>query len=728
MRAATTLALIFGFLAAGAAPLAAEPYVAYVYPAGARAGESCTVTIAGQDLKGASALLVSGGGVSASLVGYVGPGGPLSKLQEEELKERLSALLRKGSAREAPAAAAASPSPGVLPDLPEFRDLEKRSKEELTALFEKYLARENRPKPPMNETATFRLDISPTAPKGARELRLVAGAALSNPLVFEVGGLPEFREPERFSPGTPDFAGGPARPLVPPFARNGQLFPGEVDSFFVRLEAGQNLVFEASARSLLPYLADAVPGWIQPVLELADEAGRELARADDEGRNPDPTLRFTAPRGGVYRLSIRDALYRGRHDFVYRVVATSAPVGAAPADGPAPAGMRAGTAAASVGPVAAPAPGAPSAWSGRLGEASEVGSFVAAPGRVDLRRFEAKAGEIAVAEIRARREGSPLDAVLGLYDASGRLLAMNDDSEDREDALATHHADPYLRYAVEADGTYTLAVADAQGRGGPEYRYDLRLGPPRPDFGVLSDRSAINLPAGGSAVFQVLALRKDGWQGDIEIVLVDPPPGFSLEGGLIPAGRESVRMTLSHSGKPSDAPLPIRLEARARIGESLVVHPVRPCDKRMQAFAYYHYVPAAGFYAGFLGGRGKAGQAAVEPASALRLKAGGSGRIGLSLPAAKAATKTAGGLSAAAGAYSIKAELVDPPPGIRLSDARFEDGRLSLLVSADAAAAGCDDNLILRLSLVPSAASSTPSLKPIDLGLAPAIRISVAAP
>ncbi len=722
MRASTKLAFFFGLLAAGAAPLAAEPYIAYVYPAGARAGESCTVTVAGQDLKASSSLLVSGGGVSASLVGYVGPGGPLSKLQEEELKERLSALLRKGSAREAPAAAAASPSPSALPDWPEFRDLEKRSREELTALFEKYLDRENRPKPPMNETATFRLDISPTAPKGARELRLVAGAALSNPLVFEVGALPEFREPERFSPGAPDFAGGQAKPLVPPFARNGQLFPGEVDSFGVRLEAGQELVFDVSARSLLPYLADAVPGWIQPVLELADEAGRELARADDDGRNPDPTLRFTAPREGVYRLSIRDALYRGRHDFVYRVVATSAPVGAART------AVTGAAAAGFVEPAAASAPGAPSAWSGVLGEASLASGTIAAPGRVDLRRFEAKAGEIAVAEIRARREGSPLDAVLGLYDASGKLLASSDDSEDREDALSTHHADPYLRYAVKVDGTYVVAVADAEGRGGPDYRYDLRLGPPRPDFAVLSDRSAINLPAGGSAVFQALALRKDGWQGDIEIVLVDPPPGFSLEGGLIPAGRESVRMTLSHSGKPGGAPLPIKLEARARIGESMVVHPVTPCDRRMQAFAYYHYVPAAGFHAGFLGGRGKTGQTRVEPASALRLQVGGSGRIGLSVPAVKAAIKTAGGLSAAAAGYSIKAELVDPPPGIRLSDARLEDSGLSLLVSADAEAAGCEDNLILRLTLVPSAASSTPSLKPIELGLAPAIRIGVAAP
>ncbi len=70
---------------------------------------------------------------------------------------------------------------------------------------------------------------------------------------------------------------------------------------------------------MIPYIADAVPGWFQPVLALYDADGKEVAYDDDYRFKPDPTILFEVPKDGEYVLAITDAIYRGREDFVYRV-------------------------------------------------------------------------------------------------------------------------------------------------------------------------------------------------------------------------------------------------------------------------------------------------------------------------------------------------------------------------------------------------------------------------
>ena len=70
---------------------------------------------------------------------------------------------------------------------------------------------------------------------------------------------------------------------------------------------------------MIPYMADAVPGWFQPVLALYDAKGKEVAYDDDYRFKPDPVIFFEVPKDGEYVLAIYDAIYRGREDFVYRI-------------------------------------------------------------------------------------------------------------------------------------------------------------------------------------------------------------------------------------------------------------------------------------------------------------------------------------------------------------------------------------------------------------------------
>ena len=76
----------------------------------------------------------------------------------------------------------------------------------------------------------------------------------------------------------------------------------------------------SAARELIPYLADAVPGWFQATLALLRlPTARKSAYDDDYRFHPDPVLLFKVPEDGQYVIEIKDAIYRGRPDFVYRI-------------------------------------------------------------------------------------------------------------------------------------------------------------------------------------------------------------------------------------------------------------------------------------------------------------------------------------------------------------------------------------------------------------------------
>jgi hypothetical protein len=84
---------------------------------------------------------------------------------------------------------------------------------------------------------------------------------------------------------------------------------------------------------------------------------------------------------------------------------------------------------------------------------------------VDVFAVTGKKGETWTFEVSASRLGSPLDAILTLYDASGHAIASRDDAETR-DAL--------LRVTLPADGAYSLVLIDAHDQGGPTHVYHLR--------------------------------------------------------------------------------------------------------------------------------------------------------------------------------------------------------------------------------------------------------------
>ena len=116
---------------------------------------------------------------------------------------------------------------------------------------------------------------------------------------FQVGALPETCELEPNNPGIYT-SQSPDPPLDMPVVLNGQIKPGDIDRFRLRAKRGQQLVIETRARQLVPYLADAVPGWFQPTLALYDDEGDEIVRVPVK----EPVWVRAPMKGDVPRLNV----------------------------------------------------------------------------------------------------------------------------------------------------------------------------------------------------------------------------------------------------------------------------------------------------------------------------------------------------------------------------------------------------------------------------------------
>ncbi|MCD6362010.1 MAG: PPC domain-containing protein, partial [Armatimonadetes bacterium] len=574
--------------------------------------------------------------------------------------------------------------------------------------------------------------------------------------------LPEVREEDFLN------AGGDAPPEVDlPVLLNGQIMPGEVDHYRLRARRGRKLVIRLQARRLIPYLADAVPGWFQAVISLHDPAGREVAYDDDFRFDPDPVLMYQVPEDGLYELVVRDAIYRGRDDFVYRISAGELPfvTGIFPLGGrvntPATVSLtgwnlpadtlqldtgadagfirwaRVGAAQGLLNEIPYAVDEFPEVSEVEPNDSSDEAQQIDFPqvvngrighaGDMDVFRFTGRAGQEIVVETWARRLNSPLDSVLRLADAAGGTVAVNDDYKDLEMGLVTHQADSYLRVELPQDGDYLVYVADTQRHGGDDYAYRLRLRPAQPDFALRLVPSAINVRAGQSAPVTIHVVRKDGFEGDVDVALVDAPEGFALNNAHIPAGEESVQATVS---APRGAPRlarPIRCEGRASIGGATVTRPAVPAEDMMQAFLWRFLVPRQELIVAIAGARPVpivwrplVPGVRLTGGAPVRIPLGETARVRFTAPQALP-DRPEVSLDA------IGFRLGNRPRGVTLRGATVEAGSIVLTLKADAniALAGDKGNAIIEAFVDPPAGADGHR---IYLGVLPAIPFEVVRP
>ncbi len=671
-------------LLASAAVAQNEPRAGYSFPAGAPRGSTVEVQVGGRFLQGASAAFVSGPGVTATVRSYSRPLTPKERQELRDLVQKLEPQRRDGS-------------------------LDAAGREQLADAKAKLAASPRQPmNPQLAETVVLTITVAADAPTGPRDLRLQTAAGLGNPLRFVIGDGRTARETE------PNEQQGDAQAAAAlPVTVDGQLMPGDVDRFRVQLQQGQRLVAAVQARALMPYLADAVPGWCQATLAVRDVDGHELAFADDYRFDPDPRLEFDVPADGSYEVEVRDALSRGREDFVYRLsLHTTVPgsTAASTVTAPLPTGPYV--------PIAEREPNDSLPTALPIVLPALVIGRIERPGDVDVFTFEGRPGQTFVAEVEARRLGSPLDAVIKLLDPRGRELARCDDHVDLGAGLVTHQADAYVSAKLATAGSHQLVVRDLQGKGGQQHTYRLRIGPPTPDFALRVVPSQVNLRRNSAAVLTVHALRRDGFAGEISLSLLDAA-GFHLGGGVVPAGQDRVQVTLSPPDTPAATPVELVLQGTATIGRQQVTHQAVPAEDMMQAFAWHHLVPSAQLLALAERAGNGIGRLVRKDEAPIRLRPGGTTEAVFNLAGARRTF-----------AASIDCTLRDPPAGITVAGTRLERDGFHVVLQADKTVArGLTGNLILVATIGNVAATPparTRQQRPRASIVLPAVRFVVA--
>ena len=571
---------------------AQSQYIGFVYPAGGQQGTTFPIRLGGQGLNLMSDLIVTGEGVSVRLVDYYRVLGnqdfgylsqQINELKKKETKLS-DAMVAKMTWFEFPAPIGPPSGPDTAkflicpvcgmanpleatvcgkcnaklekPKEPKLsaKDVANQSskspqelaKQKLIERIQRRFAEDERNPAVRSQTELVfaEVTIAPNAKPGRREIRVITRRGVSNPLPFYVGQVPEVARKPMKTMQLPvlgkEYLAQRKRPpeevelrVTVPCTMNGQIAAGEMNRYRFSAAKGQRLVISAKARELVPYVADAVPGWFQAVMRLCDANGKELAYNDDFRFNPDPLIYFQVPEDGEYVLTIHEALFRGRESFVYRITVGELPFVTSifPLGGRAGAALTvrmkgwnlqaaeltlpARDAGPGIYPVAACKDGV---CSNRVpfaldtlpecfekepnndpAHAQKVTLPIIVNGRIDrpddwdVFQFTGHAGETVVAEVSARRLDSPLDSVLKLTDAAGKLLAFNDDHVDAEAGVNTHDADSYLMAKLPADGTYYVHLGDTARHGGEEYAYRLRISGPRPDFALRVVPSSVSL-------------------------------------------------------------------------------------------------------------------------------------------------------------------------------------------------------------------------------------------
>jgi hypothetical protein len=147
-----------------------------------------------------------------------------------------------------------------------------------------------------------------------------------------------------------------------------------------------------------------------------------------------------------------------------------------------------------------------------------------------------------------------------------------------DDGPAMFGKDSRLTFTAPADGEYVLKLSDVRGLHGYNFGYRLSAHEPRPDFSLVADLLNPNVPLGAARPITVTANRIDGFNGDIEIKLLDLPVGWTATPGTIKAGQHSTVLILAASEKAVGG-FPLKLQGSAMIGRQRITRHVDTHEK-----------------------------------------------------------------------------------------------------------------------------------------------------
>ncbi len=232
-----------------------------------------------------------------------------------------------------------------------------------------------------------------------------------------------------------------------------------------------------------------------------------------------------------------------------------------------------------------------------------VGQFYPA-GDVDWIEFAATKGQVLGIDVLAHRLGLDSDPCLVLVKvhqaADGKTtlqeIAAVDDLPERQSLIGSDFDistdDPAYRFVVPEDAKYRLMVRDQFGdaRHDARFVYRLRVAPEQPDFRLAAvpqpprvgqnanqvPLDALVLRRSEASLVRVIASRRDGFRGEIDIAAEGLPTGVTCSGAVIGGDVSTAWLVLSAADDAPAAAAAIRIVGRANLSGQTVSVMARP--------------------------------------------------------------------------------------------------------------------------------------------------------
>jgi len=458
---------------------------------------------------------------------------------------------------------------------------------------------------------TYVVSIAKDCPPGIHEARVMTRLGVSSTRVFNVGMLPEVMRAK------PNTLLENALKLELNSLCNAVMTAQKIDYYAFEAKKGQRIVVDCAAKG--------VDSKLNPVLIIADEQGMDLLVERRGGM-----LDFQVPETGKYVIKVHGLTYDGGPYHFYRLairsVAKDELVPRLPAiqtvsafSWPPP-----GLTDKSIRPEVEP--------NNKHAQAQKItlpcdltGSFFPAAD-VDTFEFTAKKGEVWWVEVASERLGRPTDPSIVVQHVSGQKTneTLTDVVELSDIASPvkvssngySYNGPPYNagsadiigKLEIKQDGVHRLQLRDLFGgtRNDPKNIYRLIIRKATPDFALVGwalhmnlrngDRNALSKPialrAGSTMPIEVVVVRRDGFDGEIDLFMDNLPDGVTSAGLKIPKGKTRGIMLISAEANATRGLTSAAFFGRATIDGKVVTRPCRMASMQWPVKNAWSEVPS----------------------------------------------------------------------------------------------------------------------------------------
>jgi hypothetical protein len=416
----------------------------------------------------------------------------------------------------------------------------------------------------------YLVSIAADCPPGLYEARVMSRLGMSSARIFSVGTLKELVQ------ASPNTTIATAMPIPVDSVCNATMTARAVDHYAFDALQGKRYVVNCLARG--------IDSKLDAVLIVADDQGRDLVVERRGGM-----IDFVAPADGRFMIKVHELTFKGGAGYFYRLSLqqlesdSPQPVFASTRNVSAYSWPPAGLAAK--GAVDEVEPNNSHENSQKIELPCDIAGSFATAADVDTYEFMAKKGDVWWVEVASERLGLPTDPsilvqhvrmengeevltdVVEMTDIASPVKVSSNAYAYDGPPFNGGSPDIHAKLEIKEDGLHRLQILDLFGgtRVDPRNVYRLIVRKAQPDFALSAwglhmelrngDRSAFSKPLalrGGTTVaLEVVAFRRDGFDGAIDLQMNNLPDGVTATGLKIAAGAtRGIVLVTAHQDAP----------------------------------------------------------------------------------------------------------------------------------------------------------------------------------